>query len=156
MEKLTRGRYLEAYKVYPHDASLRLAPKGFCQWCGKPLSGRCRIFCPPIEKELWLGHIQRVRECMNAFYSLWLAIPRFKRVVYVRDNFTCQLCGLRPKILNGHGLEMPDFSKLCIDHIYPYSKGGQTDLGNLQVSCRRCNLKKKDKINYIPQPKMEI
>jgi 5-methylcytosine-specific restriction endonuclease McrA len=35
--------------------------------------------------------------------------------------------------------------ELHIDHIYPVSKGGKNDIFNLVVSCRTCNLRKKDK-----------
>ena len=45
---------------------------------------------------------------------------------------TCRICG--------------STSELQIDHIYPRSKGGSDILGNLQVLCAKCNLKKSDKL----------
>lgn len=36
--------------------------------------------------------------------------------------------------------------KLCIDHIFPVSRGGFTVLNNLQVLCEKCNLRKNNKI----------
>lgn len=45
-----------------------------------------------------------------------------------RYAFTCQHCG--------------DKENLTIDHIKPYSKGGLTEFGNLQVLCRSCNSRK--------------
>ncbi len=45
--------------------------------------------------------------------------------VWERDNFTCLVCGRR--------------RYLSIDHIIPESKGGKTELSNLQTLCRPCN-----------------
>lgn len=52
-----------------------------------------------------------------------------------RSNGKCALCGRSPK----------DGIKLQVDHIIPFSKGGKTELGNLQTLCQACNLGKKDK-----------
>ena len=82
------------------------------------------------------------------FGHYWYHIPWWKRVILVRDNFTCQLCGARPTIQrNGH--QFPDLGSglLHIDHIYPVSKGGETVPSNLRALCARCNLVKGDKID---------
>jgi len=51
-----------------------------------------------------------------------------------RDSFRCQHCGRSPAV---------DGSvKLHIDHIVPWSKGGETVLENLQTLCSECNLGK--------------
>ena len=53
-----------------------------------------------------------------------------------RDSFKCCACGASPA---------KDTSvELHIDHIVPWSKGGETVLGNLQTLCSRCNLGKGD------------
>jgi hypothetical protein len=57
---------------------------------------------------------------------------RFK--VMLRDNFTCQHCGASPAKQLG--------VELHIDHITPWSKGGETTLENLQTLCSSCNLGK--------------
>ena len=145
------SRYLEACETYKEDAQLRLALDGHCQWCGEPLPKRCRVFCPSILKDMGFGHTYRRQACAIAYFHFWQAIPRFKRVVYVRDKFTCQLCGVKPETKNKHGLVIPDLGQLCIDHIYPYSKGGATEPDNLQVMCRKCNAKKGAKLDYAPQ-----
>jgi 5-methylcytosine-specific restriction endonuclease McrA len=49
--------------------------------------------------------------------------------VLMRDGATCRICGARPE--NGATLE--------VDHIIPWSKGGETVLENLQVLCKHCN-----------------
>jgi hypothetical protein len=57
---------------------------------------------------------------------------RFK--VMHRDNFTCKQCGASPA---------KDSSVvLHIDHIIPWSKGGDTTFENLQTLCLQCNLGK--------------
>jgi len=52
-----------------------------------------------------------------------------------RDDFHCVLCGATGKD-----------DRLVIDHIVPISKGGKTELDNLQTLCRSCNLGKRDKL----------
>ena len=139
------SRYQEASETYSMDAVLRCAPEGYCQWCGKLLPKRCRVFCPSII--IGSGHYAyRRQECASAYIGFWQAIPRFKRVIFIRDNFTCQICGLHPTFENKHGLTLPDIGELAIDHIYPHSKGGLTKPANLQVLCRRDNSKKRDKV----------
>lgn len=57
--------------------------------------------------------------------------------VLSRDNFRCIFCGKSPA--NDIG------TKLHIDHIIPFSKGGKSDLNNLQTLCFECNLGKSDR-----------
>ena len=51
-----------------------------------------------------------------------------------RDSFRCQHCGKSPAVHAG--------VRLHIDHIVPWSKGGETVLENLQTLCSECNLGK--------------
>lgn len=53
-----------------------------------------------------------------------------------RDNFRCCACGASPA-------KDPSV-ELHIDHIVPYSKGGETTIDNLQTLCSKCNLGKSD------------
>ncbi|TVM03004.1 MAG: HNH endonuclease [Candidatus Brocadia sp. WS118] len=48
--------------------------------------------------------------------------------VFKRDNFQCIKCG--------------SMENLSIDHILPFSLGGDTIMSNLQTLCRACNSKK--------------
>ncbi len=59
---------------------------------------------------------------------------RFK--VMQRDNFKCCICGASPA-------KDPSV-ELHIDHIIPWSKGGETTIDNLQTLCSKCNLGKSD------------
>ena len=54
---------------------------------------------------------------------------RFK--VLQRDQFRCCSCGASPA--KDPGVE------LHVDHIFPWSKGGETVLENLQTLCSKCN-----------------
>ena len=56
--------------------------------------------------------------------------------VLKRDNFKCCACGASPA-------KDPSV-ELHIDHITPWSKGGETTIENLQTLCSRCNLGKSD------------
>ena len=59
---------------------------------------------------------------------------RMRFLVMKRDDFKCCMCGRSPATT--HGLE------LHIDHIIPWSKGGETTIDNLQTLCSDCNLGK--------------
>lgn len=61
---------------------------------------------------------------------------RFK--VLMRDNFKCCACGASPA-------KDPSV-ELHVDHIIPWSKGGETTIENLQTLCSKCNLGKSNLI----------
>lgn len=56
--------------------------------------------------------------------------------VFKRDNYRCCICGMSSK----------DGVKLQVDHIIPVSKGGKTEMSNLQTLCSRCNIGKSNKL----------
>lgn len=147
-----------------HEVILRVVPWYQCNWCGKPVKRKGQRFCSGEivgEYKMWKGNeykMVKIRQskCANAFRAYFTRIPPFKRAVYIRDNFTCKGCGLHSTIKNENGIELPDIGLLAVDHIHPYSKGGETKMDNLQTLCRKCNGNKKDKLNWIPQPKLDI
>ncbi len=61
---------------------------------------------------------------------------RLRFQVLHRDKFTCVTCGRSPKNTKNITLH--------VDHITPYSKGGETVYDNLQTLCSKCNLGKSD------------
>lgn len=65
---------------------------------------------------------------------------RLRFQVLQRDHFKCRQCGASPATTAG--------VELHIDHIMPWSKGGETTPDNLQTLCSKCNLVKS---NLIPQ-----
>lgn len=64
--------------------------------------------------------------------------PGIRWKVMQRDNFKCRICGASPST---------DSSvQLHIDHIVPWSKGGETTYENLQILWSKCNLGKGDMV----------
>lgn len=59
--------------------------------------------------------------------------------ILMRDGFACCSCGSSPQ--NERGI------KLHIDHIIPWSKGGETVDENLETKCQKCNLGKGNAFN---------
>lgn len=64
---------------------------------------------------------------------------RMRFRVLARDGFTCQSCGASP--IKKRGVE------LHVDHILPWSNGGETVEENLQTKCKQCNLGKGNAFN---------
>lgn len=54
--------------------------------------------------------------------------PELRAAVYERDGHRCLHCGTT--------------ENLSLDHIHPYSLGGEDTLDNLQTLCRSCNSRK--------------
>lgn len=67
---------------------------------------------------------------------------RLRFEVLARDKFTCRFCGASPA-------KDPSVT-LHIDHIVPWSKGGETSLDNLQTLCAKCNLGKSNLMVDFP------
>lgn len=59
---------------------------------------------------------------------------RLRFRVMKRDNFSCRACGASPTMKPG--------LLLHVDHIEPWSRGGETIDENLQTLCQACNLGK--------------
>jgi 5-methylcytosine-specific restriction endonuclease McrA len=59
---------------------------------------------------------------------------RLRFLVMRRDAFKCQHCGKSPATHAN--------IELHIDHVMPWSKGGETTFDNLRTLCRDCNLGK--------------
>lgn len=65
------------------------------------------------------------------FRSALNSYPK-RKLIYKRDDYTCQYCG--------------SVKDLTIDHVVPKSRGGSNNWDNLVSCCRKCNLKKGDKL----------
>lgn len=58
----------------------------------------------------------------------WIRKPK-RLAIYLRDGMACVWCG--------EGVE--EGTKLTLDHLIPYSEGGDHTEENLVTSCHRCN-----------------
>ena len=79
------------------------------------------------EKEISHSHSNRTFRKIN-----W----RLRAMVLIRDNCVCKMCGRSP-------VKEPAVI-LHVDHIKPWSKGGETAIENLQTLCSMCNVGKSD------------
>ena len=56
-----------------------------------------------------------------------------KKNILLRDNYTCQYCGLKGERM------------MTVDHVHPRSKGGPSTWENLVCACTRCNNRKNNR-----------
>ncbi len=74
---------------------------------------------------------------LNQVKKKWKA-PRFrKKVLFNRDDWSCQYCG-----------KQLSWDSVTIDHVMPSSRGGQTTWLNCVTACKQCN---KHKANKTPE-----
>ena len=94
--------------------------------------------------------------------------------VWFRDNWTCKYCSepvffaptlkLLDKLSPKHGYYHPNgktdkilslfqWRWSSVDHVEPWSKGGQDNIDNYVTACWGCNLKLKDKSRNQGKPK---
>ena len=61
----------------------------------------------------------------------------YRVLIHERDEYRCQYCGVR-------NTDQSD-PVYHVDHVVPVSRGGRTELTNLQLLCSQCNLAKGNK-----------
>ena len=135
-------RYLDADKVKLTSSAPQFVEVGRCQWCNKPLIGKATKYCPidGKEKPYSIDGYPLYSDCLLDFNNYWYSRPAYVRATFIRNNFTCQVCGLQPWREDKPWL--PDISQLECDHIIPLARGGETTMSNLQTLCRGCNREK--------------
>ena len=132
----TLGRYittrdLDKLKKYP---STRAYKNCFGTWAKAKKAAGCKSTPKGSANPKWAASFsyESQRRPQNPKVSKLNKRLRFK--ILERDNFTCQYCGATPQ----------DGAKLAIDHITPFSRGGETIETNLITSCSKCNIGKFD------------
>ena len=117
-----------------------------CLECGhKYLANGCDVWqrrcpvCQPTRKENKNTLIHSNSSCeVSKKVSMRRISDKLRYQVLKRDNFKCCACGASPA--KNPAVE------LHIDHIIPWSKGGETTIDNLQTLCSKCNLGKSDTV----------
>ena len=107
-----------------------------CLDCGhKYLANGCDIWlrkCPACG----ITNKRQKNSTTNIKKSTRAISDKLRYQVLKRDNFKCCACGASPA-------KDPSV-ELHIDHIIPWSKGGESTLKNLQTLCSKCNIGKSD------------
>ena len=121
LRKSTRIRFLSIPDLIVQGIMPRFLP------CDNPCSRAVRL------GQDYLFHCESCDSAQpNPYYKSAYRKVRISTIlrwqVWQRDNFTCQYCGKR--------------ELLTVDHIIPESKGGKTELNNLQTLCKSCNARK--------------
>jgi len=74
--------------------------------------------------------------CAPAFMDEHKAVKRYevsvdtRKHVYGRDGNRCRYCG-------------DEAGPFHLDHVFPRSRGGSNEAGNLVVACAKCNIRKR-------------
>ena len=113
-----------------------------CLNCGhKYMANGCDVWlrkCPECQPSRKKVKKEGKSACSSTNTTSRKISDKLRYQVLKRDNFKCCACGASPA---------KDSSiELHIDHIIPYSKGGETSIDNLQTLCSKCNLGKSDMI----------
>ena len=107
-----------------------------CLDCGhKYLANGCDIWlrkCPACG----ITNKRQRNSTINIKRNTRAISEKLRYQVLKRDNFKCCACGASPA-------KDPSV-ELHIDHIIPWSKGGESTLENLQTLCSKCNIGKSD------------
>lgn len=84
--------------------------------------------------EVWDSTKERIKREWSTQHPSWnqkLATPSLalKLMIVERDQKICRYCGI----------PLSTSSEWEFDHVYPFSKGGETTIKNLVLACKKCN-----------------
>ena len=71
--------------------------------------------------------------------------PPVRQIVYARDNWVCQMCGVEVSTAQ-------TLTRAQCDHKVPAERGGSSAPNNLQTLCLQCNLKKRQACGHCDLP----
>lgn len=136
-------------------------PNVLCRQCGvsfRPKVSKHNTFCTracafanhaaPRRERYTQRRDRQLRNADRLYHEvrrarlLGAAVGRVLRSdVFSRDGWRCRGCGVAVATA---GWPRPDYA--TIDHIIPLSKGGEHSMGNVQLLCYHCNVKKGAKV----------
>ncbi len=124
---------------YPYTGKIYHNPKGGFEICvGELINGKLAksdSYSTPQSRKVATQQKSLGQNNHKTKREIGLSL-RYK--ILKRDNYKCCICGASPA---------KDSSvELHIDHILPWSKGGETTEENLQTLCSKCNLGKSNSI----------
>ena len=116
--------------------SLGTYEKRFGSW-NKALEAFSSYINNPLQHASEIVHKQNGEKNRNRLSRTPRKINwRLRAMVLIRDNCICKMCGASPS-------KDPTVT-LHVDHVKPWTKGGETNLENLQTLCSVCNIGKSD------------
>jgi 5-methylcytosine-specific restriction endonuclease McrA len=129
---ITKWQMMCCYKCsYFHQNSKRQIPvnTGLCMRCGLSLQNKNNkaIYCSRACKSM--DHAFKHRGGSRVGTAR-------RRLIIERDKATCYLCK-----------EVIPISDIELDHLLPYSRGGDSSPSNLSVTCLPCNRTRSNRID---------
>lgn len=113
-----------------------------CVDCGATVPPRSRqrraARCEPCEAEHRHATARDAKHKRDARERGARVETVYRRKVYERDGWRCQLCGGRVRV----GAQVPDPLAPTLDHIVPLAAGGEHSYLNVQTAHFRCNTRK--------------
>lgn len=141
-EFLGSGNYRCLGSDYPYNGNIYHKPKGHGEFIvGKCINGERIIAFDEEPKKLDrdISITKKISgQYLNNKQSSRNLSMKLRFEVLKRDNFKCCACGASPA-------KDPSV-ELHVDHIIPWSKGGETIMENLQTLCSTCNFGKSNNI----------
>lgn len=139
-----KGVYITLFAIAaeaePIDGLAEFSPKKLAKACGTTKKKFLKIFEYLDNAGLVYFHCGgfgvRLANDFSDKYRQGVARPSIpfsiREKVWIRDGHKCAYCG-------------DVFGPFHLDHIFPWSKGGEHTVKNLTVACATCNLSKSDK-----------
>lgn len=94
------------------------------------------VFARSVRSSFQIPSVMRLKTYVRP--RSYGAVRFCRENVYIRDAYTCQYCGEKPRALR----------ELTLDHVIPASKQGPKSWTNVVTACRDCNQRK---ANRTPQ-----